>query len=620
MTKSFFLKFFLRISIVLGCILLQYCLSAQVPLTAPVIETEKDSSKLITIIRADQAEGQRDIDSQKLIGDVILRQDSVLIFCDSATIVANILRAEGHVALEQNDSINVFSDKAYYDGYTKKGFLYGDTVILTSGNQQLFAKDSLKYDLGINVAYFNNGAILIQDTTYIVSKRGVYRLDDDVITFYDDVVVKDSAFILIADSLRFNTTTRLVTFISPTRITTDSSEIYCESGEYSLTTRDGYFSGNPQFDNNNQQSTADVITFKQSTGVINLVGDAKIIGEDQYAEAIEINYNTKTKDIELEGDAYYREGTDEVRGDLVRYNENTKVYTTSGRSRVNTPPMIIDADNLSFDKASGLGKAIGNVIWQDTSANISISTTQAEYIQAEEYFKAYGNRPLFASDVEGDSLFLSADTLINNRVVILDSVRVDTTDQYLITSDTAQILKAFFDVRIFKSNFQAICDSLIYNQEDSLFYLYKDPIVWSDTSQFVADTIKIRMENDEIHRIYLIDNAFIINSPDEILFNQVKGRKITAYFDNGEIEKMHVEGNAETVYYALDETNNYIGVNKTESSEMIIFFNKNEITRIKFLDPDANLLPIRKTDHEGLKIEGFNWKITERPKSVADLK
>jgi len=582
--------------------------------------TENDTSKLITIIRADQAKGQRDINSQKLSGDVILRQDSVLIFCDSATLVTNQVRAEGNVALEQSDSVNVFSDKAFYDGYTKQGYLYGDTVILTSGNQRLFAKDSLKYDLGTNIAYYNNGAILIQDSTYIVSKRGVYQLDNEVITFYKDVVVKDSAFILVADSLRFNTTTRIVTFISPTRITTDSSQIYCESGEYSLTTRDGYFSGNPQFDNNNHRSTAEVIKFEQSTGVINLKGNAKVIGDDQYAEANEINYNTKSKDIELEGEAYYREGVDEVRGDMIMFNEKTKVYTTSGRSRVNNPPMIIDADNLNFDQASGLGRAKGNVIWQDTSANISIQTDEAEYIQKDEYFKAYGSRPLFASDIEGDSLYLSADTLINQRMIRIDSIPTDTTDQLLTHSDTAQILKAFFDVRIYKSNFQAKCDSLHYNQKDSLFYLYKDPIVWSDTSQFIADTIKIQMKDDAIHRIYLIDDAFIINSPDEVLFNQVKGRKITAYFLEGEIEKMHVEGNAETIYYALDETNNYVGVNKTVSSEMVIFFDKNEITRIKFLDPDANLLPIRSTDHEALKIEGFNWRIEERPKSVTDLK
>jgi len=585
----------------------------------PNPSVDGDTTKLITIIRADQAEGQRDIERQKLIGDVILRQDSILIFCDSATLVGNQVRAEGHVALEQSDSINVFSDKAFYNGYTKKGYLYGDTVILTSGNQKLFAKDSLKYDLGINVAYYNDGAILIQDSTYIVSRRGVYQLDNDIITFHDEVVVKDSGFVLVADSLRFNTTTRMVTFISPTRITTDSSKIYCESGEYNLTTRDGYFSGNPQFDNQDQKSTARVIRFQESSGMINLQGDAKIIGEDQYAEATDINYNTKTKDIELNGDAYYREGEDEVRGDIVRFNEKTKVYNTSGRSRVNNPPMIIDADNLSFEESTGLGRASGNVVWQDTSSNISIITEKAEYIQEEDYFKAYGDRPIFASDVEGDSLFLSADTLLNKRVFSVDTLSVDTTDRVLIRKDSAQILKAFFDVRVFKSNFQALCDSLIYNQEDSLFYLYKDPIVWSDTSQFVADTIKILMKDDEIHRIFLIDNAFIINSPDEILFNQVKGRKITAYFDNGEIEKMHVEGNAETVYYALDETNDYVGVNKTVSSEMILFFEKNEITRIKFLDPDANLLPIRNTDHNELRIEGFNWKISERPTSVADL-
>jgi len=598
---------------------MSYNVNAQVPSSQPYsnVGTE-DTTQLITIIRADQAEGERDINSQKLIGDVILSQDSMLIFCDSATLVSNLVRADGHVALEKSDSINVFSHRAFYNANTRSGYLYGDTVILTSGVQRLFAKDSLQYDLKNNIAYYNSGAILIKDSTYIVSRRGVYNLEEDVVTFYDEVVVKDSAFILVADSLKFNTTTNVVTFISPTRITTDSSKIYCESGEYSLATRNGFFSGNPQFDNDEQQSTAEIIRFNQSSGIVDLEGNAQVNGDNQYAEARRITYNTQTKDIDLQGNAYYKEGEDEVRGEQIQYNQKTKVYNTKGRSRVVNAPMTIDADALSFEESTGIGKAKGQVVWRDTSAKVSIQTEEAEYIQDEEYFLAYGDRPLFASDVEGDSLYLSADTLLNQQVIDVDTIPIDSVLN-LYKSDTTQILRAYFDVRIFKTNFQGLCDSLIYNQSDSLFYLYKDPIVWSDTSQFIADTIKIAMKNEEIDRIYLIDNAFILNSPDEILFNQVKGRKITVYFKEGEIEKMHVEGNAETIYYAVDETNQYIGVNKTVSSEMMLFFENNEITRIKFLGPDANLLPIRNTDHDALKIDGFDWKVLARPKSVSDL-
>lgn len=613
--SSFFIRLALLASLFL-CVIGETV--AQVPGSPYPSETSEDSTQLITIIRADEAQGERSINSQKLIGDVILRQDSVLIFCDSATLVQNQVRADGHVALEKSDTINVFSHRAFYNGNTEQGFLYGDTVILTSGNQRLFAKDSLKYDLRNNIAYYNSGAILIKDSTYIVSRRGIYHLDREEVTFYHEVVVKDSAFVLVADSLRFNTKTNVVTFISPTKITTDSSKIYCESGEYSLETRNGVFTGNPQFDNDQQRSTAELMRFNQSTGVIQLERNARVIGDDQYAEAAQIIYNTQTEDINLQGDAYFRDGEDEVRGEQIKYNKTTKVYKTEGRARVVNAPMTIDADELSFEEDSGVGRAKGNVIWRDTSAKLSIITAEAEYIQDEEYFLAYGDRPLFASHVEGDSLYLSADTLLNAAVVETDSIPMDSVS-FLLRSDTSQILKAFFDVRIFKSNFQGLCDSLIYDQSDSLFYLYKDPIVWSDTSQFVADTIKIAMKNDAIDRIYLIDNAFIINSPDEILFNQVKGRKITAYFKEGEIDRMHVEGNAETIYYALDDANHYVGVNKTVSSEMVLFFEKNEITRIKFLGPDANLLPIRNTDHNGLKIEGFDWKIAQRPKSVRDL-
>ncbi|MBT8220245.1 MAG: hypothetical protein KJP00_10485 [Bacteroidia bacterium] len=567
-------------------------------------ESAKDSIVQITIIRADEASGQ--LDSKKLLGDVILRQDSVLIFCDSATIVNNQVQADGNVVLEQYDSIQIFSDRAFYDGNTEEGFLYADTVILQSGDQQLFAKDSLNYDLKQQIAYYNSGALLIQDSTFIISQTGIYYLEQDEVLFKDEVIVKDSAFLLVADSLRYNTETKMVTFISPTRITSDSADIYCESGIYDLNNNRGYFSKNAQFQKGEQRSTADIIRFDQASGLINLDGNAKYFGDDQYAEAEQINYNTKTKDIELDGNAYFQNGEDEVRGDQVFYNDETKKYRTSGRATIHNPPAIIKAEYFEYDDISGLGTASGDVIWRDTSTNISIETESAEYAETDNYFLAYGDRPIFANDVEGDSLYLRADTLMNKQYISEDS-------------DTVQLLKAYFDVRIFKSNFQGLCDSLVYDQTDSLFYLYDDPIVWSDTSQFVADTIKILMKNNAIDRIYLVNNAFIINSPDEILFNQVKGKLITAFFKDGELERMRVEGNAEAVYYALDEQSRYIGVNKTVASEMELYFENNEITFIKFLSPEANLLPIRTTKHEELKIKGFNWQISKRPQSVVDL-
>jgi hypothetical protein len=182
------------------------------------------------------------------------------------------------------------------------------------------------------------------------------------------------------------------------------------------------------------------------------------------------------------------------------------------------------------------------------------------------------------------------------------------------------MLIAFPDVRVFKSDLQAICDSLIYSTKDSIFRFFEQPVIWSDTSQFLADTIQMSLKNKKIDRIFLTNKSFILNSPDQIYFNQIKGKNIIAYFQEGNLRRMEVEGNAESVYYALDEAKAYVGVNKTVCSRMVLLFGDNEVEKIKFYtQPTAKLEPMQQADHNALKLEGFNWVIEKRPLSVQDL-
>ena len=271
---------------------------------------------------------------------------------------------------------------------------------------------------------------------------------------------------------------------------------------------------------------------------------------------------------------------------------------------------MIVADRFDFEQGTGLGIAQGNVIWQDTTQGLSIYCEQARYKEKGDYLKAFGgrnNRPLMISKIDNDSLFLTADTLVAQRG--------DT-----LASDSSRMLRAYHRVRIFKSDLQALCDSLSYSSGDSLFRLYREPLIWSDTTQFSADTIHIRMQEKGVERIDLYSQSLIINSPDLKYFNQIKGKYIKAFFNEEGIHRMRVEGNAESLYYALDDSNAYIGVNQTACSEMLFVFAEKKLKEIKFYqEPSGRLIPMKEADHEKLKLEGFRWEYDRRPKSLEDL-
>lgn len=585
-------------------------LHAQRPAPAPARDTTKKSR--VNVDHADlftYSQYKKKI-VQKLIGNVALSQDSAYMDCDSAIIEDNNqVYAQGHVLIQHGDSVSVFSDSLHYDGELRIADLFGE-VILVNGDQKLFT-DRLTYDLNNRVATYNNKAALVLGETQLTSKKGYYYVNSKQVFFKDSVVVVDPRFSLRSDTLQFDTETKTVHFLGPTLISTDSSRVYCEGGFYDTENGLALFTDNAQYIKGKQKAVADSIRYEGRNKIYSLEGNAHFEeGARRRANADRIRYN-EAKDITtLEGNAFFQDSTQTIVANRIEYDARNKRYATRGRARISDPPQILEADSVDYNSADSLGIAAGNVIWQDTSAQLTIACELANYNQETGYLKAMGgraDRPLLISNIDNDSLYVTADTLM--------SIRPDS-----VQGDSNRLLLAFNRVRIFKSNLQALCDSLAYSTLDSTFRFFKEPIVWSDTSQFTADTIHMQLANKQLKTIYLINNSFIINSPDERFFNQIKGKNITAHFDSSELRIMQVIGNAEAVYYALDDDDAYIGVNKTACSEMLLYFGDNRVHTIKFFtQPQGTFQPMQKADHEGLKIKGFRWQSAIRPKGIDDL-
>lgn len=546
---------------------------------------------------------------QKLLGNVELAQDSILMYCDTA-IIENDTRvyANGKVIIQQGDSLSIFSDSLVYDSELKKAKLFGD-VILASQDQQLFT-DRLDYDLNTKIATYFTGATLTDEETQLTSKTGYYYVDERQAYFKDSVVVIDPRFHLKSDTLQFDTETKWVYFLGPTLIANDSSRIYCESGHYDTQNEEAVFTQNAQYAKGTQAAIADTIQFDGKKETYYLLGDASFSDSLRNAVADQIIYDEAADKTILIGNARYQDEKQEVVADEIEYDAKKEVYSTKGRSTISDPPSLLEADQVDYDETKGMGVALGNVIWQDTSADLTIYCEQADYNRKTDYLKASGGqngRPMLRTFLEGDSLFLASDTLL--------ALKSDSLEQ-----DSNRILVAYHDVRIFKSNLQGVCDSLRYNTSDSLFYFYQDPVIWSDTSQFSADTIHMQMAENQIDQIFLINKSFILNSPDEVFFNQIKGKNIIADFIEGELRTMDVQGNAESVYYVQDDLKAYVGVNKTICSDMLLHFGNNEVEKIVFFaEPKATMHPMKQANHDELIIEGFNWQIVRRPNSLADL-
>ena len=191
-------------------------------------------------------------------------------------------------------------------------------------------------------------------------------------------------------------------------------------------------------------------------------------------------------------------------------------------------------------------------------------------------------------------------------------------------ADTVQtrIIKAYHGVKIFKTNIQAKTDSLFYTSADSTLRCYSNPIIWSEGSQQVGDTIFVQFKNKKLNNLQAFRNAFLVNTPkDSLRFNQIKGRLMTGFFTNGKFKNLYVDGNAESIYYTQDDsTKVYKEMNQTLSSRIKFIFKdkENAIEEIVYIKGIEGALNPENTIAKDHVLKGFSWKPTERPKSKKD--
>src|SRR3954464_5840179 len=106
--------------------------------------------KQILIIHSDKI-GFRQVDSankfQLLVGNVAVQQERTYFYCDSASIntTTNVRESFGHVHINDNDSLQMYSDYLKYLGQEKKATLINN-VRLTDGKAVL-TTSHLDYDM-----------------------------------------------------------------------------------------------------------------------------------------------------------------------------------------------------------------------------------------------------------------------------------------------------------------------------------------------------------------------------------------------------------------------------------------------------------------------------------------
>lgn len=204
-------------------------------------------------------------DIQRLIGNVVIRQDSTLFYCDSAYIneVKNSFEAFSNVHIKVNDTVDVYGDRLMYDGNSKIAELF-DSVKLIDKNT-ILTTDHLIYNRITKTALYDKGGQIVNNDNILVSRWGIYLTPTRTFHFRDDVVLTNPDQETYSDTLIYNTNNETAYFLGPTVIRGKESIIYCENGWYDTKNDMSKLVKRPSISSSDQTITADSLYYDNNS-------------------------------------------------------------------------------------------------------------------------------------------------------------------------------------------------------------------------------------------------------------------------------------------------------------------------------------------------------------------
>jgi lipopolysaccharide export system protein LptA len=450
--------------------------------------------------------------------------------------------------------------------------------------------------IGHQVRIRHNNVLMWCDSAY--SYNGTNRVD----AFGNVHINQGDTAHLYAEMIYYDGDRSFARAIRNVRLVDKKTTLYSDTVDYDLIQNLGYYDDNGKIIDSTSVLTSKIAKFYVNDDVVHFFQN--VVGKnDKYTLLSDtVIYNTNTGIFTIQGPTTIRDTANTVYAEKGWYNSRTGEAQLLKNPVVYNEKQTMKGDIIDYDRTKGYGKAKGTIEIIDKENNIIVRGRNAWFDEpSETAFITDSAEFIMISD--GDSLFLHADTLRTISDTIPDE----------------KIIKAYFGVRFYRKDLQGKCDSLVYFSRDSTVQLYYQPVLWSDIHQMSADYIEMKTKKPAPDEVRMSANSFIISRQDSVMFDQVKGKNMTGYIIEQQLDRIFVDGNGQTIYYARDKEN-IIGLNRAESGKIGIKFKDGKVFRISFLSkPEGKLTPLPQLSNEDRRLSDFDWKEAIRPVSRKDI-
>ena len=600
------------------------------------------------------------VDYRKVTGPARFLHNDTFLICDTAlwNVRTNEIFAISNVKILQDQTVLTGDKLTYYVDRDLAEFR-GSLVQLEDKDHNVLRTEFLDYNTRDSVAiFFNGGSMKDAEGQVIESRTGTYDSKAKTFTFSDNVnMFTDSVFVkttnLVYDSAR-NT----ANFGFGTDAWSEDNMLSSNAGWYDRNREIFLFRRDVHGMSDTQEGWADSLFYYRPTGDIELLGNAQVTdttrdmsavaGRMLYTDSLSRLVMTRepavigvVKSETAPPDSVYF-GADSIVAQSLMMFQIEDAVKSAAKSRLED--LSVDAvQNYRQKAAKEAAEAAAKAAENDPNRPKVGKKGGADKVEGDVKAPKGGAvdkgidpnaaaAGLDSKPVGTDSLATGLDSLavgLDSLAVGADSL-ASATDSLAVQKDSIpepqdstkiSFITAVKNVKLYKSDIQIACDSLAYNDLDSLVRMYERPIVWNESNrQYSADSLFAVLKNQSLQKASLMSNAFIIIKEDTLCYDQIRATEMLAYFDTtGALSRFDAMGDANAIFY-LQEDSVYATVNKSEAKMLSAHFKNGDIDRVYYFESAKNDgYPVAQMTSEERVLKGFSWQPELRPSGRQDV-
>lgn len=440
-------------------------------------------------------------------------------------------------------------------------------------NRMFMSCDSLyRYSDSSFIKAFGHVHAVQDDTLHLWGDFLVYDTEKEFAMVRNNVILKDNRITLKTNFLDYDVGREIGNYYNGGVIEDETNTLRSRVGYYYKEAELLFFKDSVDVVTPDYHMVSDTMKYHTFTKIISILGPTTVYGEERTLYSEDGWYSTLVSHGEL------------YKNNRISYNQ-----------------YICRADTIVVDSLSGTAFLKKNIVLRDTVDRMVTRGHIGEVLKWRNYAYVTDSALLIIGG-ERDSLYIHGDTL----AVTKDTMGLD-------------VVRAFYNTKFYSIDLQGKCDSMSFYTGDSIVRLYESPIVWTEDNQMTAEKISMKLRRNEVDKFFLEEDAMLVNRRDSNMYNQIKGKKMTGYFDKNQLYMIFVDGSGETLYYP-DEGGEIIGLNRASSPKIRINIEENKIASLTFIGKtEGSLKPIFMVDPQERELRGFSWHISLRPRSVADI-